>query len=252
MKLDTEHTLKLMKKALKDLFNALPDESRQVRPPKGAHGYRFEEEGVPQAIILKLARVQSALQAAKLLLENGFVQEQAILERAIYEANEDILFLFFSILRRDDPKLKAFWQEEIDEHGNILDLQQEHPPSRGEIRAYIDDSREKLKEEICADINDSILKSIDYIKDSRELYRVCCGYVHGAAPYIMDMYCGNPPYFHTEGMLGTFRIKDHAEVLDRFVYFSLFLHIPAGIICGHVNNELYDYWSDVKKENNLD
>jgi hypothetical protein len=50
-----------------------------------------------------------------------------------------------------------------------------------------------------------------------ELYRtiskVYSGFVHGASPHIMEMYGGDPPHFHTKGMLGTPRIEEHADDL---------------------------------------
>lgn len=58
------------------------------------------------------------------------------------------------------------------------------------------------------------------------------GFVHGASPHIMDMYGGNPPYFHTKGMLGTPRMEEHADDLWNYVYRSFLSHIAVGKAIG--------------------
>ena len=35
------------------------------------------------------------------------------------------------------------------------------------------------------------------------LSKAMSGFVHGAYPHVMDLYGGNPPHFHLNGMLGT-------------------------------------------------
>lgn len=81
--------------------------------------YRYEEKTVHQALVQKLARLVSGLHAARLLLEAGFVQEQAALQRMLDEITDDISFLSFSLISRDQTPLHkkyldAFFQEEFD------------------------------------------------------------------------------------------------------------------------------------------
>lgn len=60
--------------------------------------YRYVEKTIHQALVQKLARLVSSLNAARLLLEAGFVQEQASLQRILDEITEDISFLAFSVI----------------------------------------------------------------------------------------------------------------------------------------------------------
>lgn len=55
--------------------------------------FRFKEKTIQHAIVQKLARVVSGLHAARLLLENGLLQEQGAVLRMIDEFPEDIMFL---------------------------------------------------------------------------------------------------------------------------------------------------------------
>jgi hypothetical protein len=48
---------------------------------KGAEGYRYAEKGPLQAIVQKLARLVSFLNAARALHALGFIQEQAAITR---------------------------------------------------------------------------------------------------------------------------------------------------------------------------
>ena len=59
---------------------------------------RYVEKSIHQAIIQKLARMTSTLHAARILLECGFIQEQAALQRMLDEFNEDIVFLAYGVI----------------------------------------------------------------------------------------------------------------------------------------------------------
>ena len=47
--------------------------------------FRYFEKTLEQAVILKLARVVTGLHSARILLNNGFLQEQAALHRMLDE-----------------------------------------------------------------------------------------------------------------------------------------------------------------------
>ena len=96
MNADFEEMLDLMDRTFQDFENAMPSKPAFVRLPFGM-AFRFQEKDIYQAMIQKLARVQSAVRAARLLLRNGYVQEQAILHRTIDETNEDIMFLVYAV-----------------------------------------------------------------------------------------------------------------------------------------------------------
>jgi hypothetical protein len=55
--------------------------------------FRYAEQLIEQAIFLKFARLISLLVALDLLIDRGLIQEQGVLQRAIDETDEDILFL---------------------------------------------------------------------------------------------------------------------------------------------------------------
>lgn len=64
-------------------------------PFNTTYRYRFSEQSLEQAVVQKLARVITGLRSAKILVEQGFLQEAAIIQRAVDEAQEDILFLVY-------------------------------------------------------------------------------------------------------------------------------------------------------------
>jgi hypothetical protein len=77
--------LEAMDAAFLDYAAALP------KPVRVQHGpgwvYRFKDHDIQHAVVLKLGLVQSTLRAALVLLESGYVTQQAMLQRVIDEAN---------------------------------------------------------------------------------------------------------------------------------------------------------------------
>jgi hypothetical protein len=181
--------------------------------------YRYNEKNIFQALIQKLAKVQSSARGAYCLLQNGFVQEQAILHRAIDEFNEDILFLTYAITIDEvtdlhNRYLEASWEEEIDESGNALDSKQKRPMiPRKKIRAYI------------ARIEGPDLGESRGVELYKTLSKAYSGFVHGASPQIMDMYGGNPPHFHIKGMNQTTRIQENTEDFINYIYRTFMSHM---------------------------
>ena len=218
MNADFEEMLDLMDRTFQDFENAMPSKPAFVRLPFGM-AFRFQEKDIYQAMIQKLARVQSAVRAAQLLLRNGYVQEQAILHRTIDETNEDIMFLVYAVTNDTitdlhERFLESFWEEEIDESGNMLYSKQKRPMiPRQKIRAYL------------AKIEGIDLDPSKGVEVARTISKAYSGFVHGASPHIMDMYGGNPPHFHTKGMLGTPRMEEHADDLWYYMYRSFLSHI---------------------------
>jgi hypothetical protein len=218
MQEDFDLMLDLMDRTFRDLENAMPTRPVRVQLPFGK-AFRFQEKDIHQALIQKLARVQSAVRAAYILLKNGFLQEQAILHRVIDETNEDILFLVFALIKNTVTDLHrryldAFWEEEIDESGNMINSKQKRPMiPRKKIRAYL------------ASVNDVFVDQNTSIELSRTISKTYSGFVHGASPHIMDMYGGEPPHFHITGMLGTPRLQEHADDLWNYMYRTFLSHI---------------------------
>lgn len=218
MEADFKKMLDLMELSFRDFEADMPSKPKLVEKPFG-RAYRFKEKDIYQALIQKLARVQSAVRAAYVLLHNGFVQEQAMLHRVIDETNEDILFLVCAVTNDTitswhERYLSAFWEEEIDGSGDPIKSEQKRKMiPRQKIRAYI------------ANVKGAALDSSTGIELSRTISKAYSGFVHGASPHIMDSYGGNPPHFHTKGMLGTPRIEEYKHDLWNYMYRSFLSHI---------------------------
>jgi hypothetical protein len=218
MNKDFELMLDLMDKSFRDFENGMPSKPVLTEMSFGM-AFRYKEKDIYQAIIQKLARAQSAVRAAYVLLEKGFVQEQAILHRIIDETNEDLIFLVYavtidSITDLHVRFLDAFWEEEIDESGTMIDSKQKRPMiPRKKIRGYI------------ANLDGNIVDPPRSIELARTISSTYSGYVHGASPHIMDMYGGNPPHFHTNGMLGTPRMNEHGNDLWNYMYRTFISHM---------------------------
>ena len=220
MDTDIDQMLDLMYCTFRDFEKLMPSKPQFVTLSFGM-AFRFKEKNIYQAMIQKLARVQSAVWAARLLLSNGFVQEQGILQRTIDETNEDIMFLVYAVINHSITDLhkrflEAFWEEEIDESGTIMASKQNRPMiPRKKIRAYL------------ANIEGVKLDSGTSQDAARTISKAYSGFVHGASPHIMDMYGGNPPHFYINGMLGTPRIEEYLCDLWNYVYRSFLSHIAV-------------------------
>ena len=113
-----DRTLSVMEAAFRRLEQGI-DPPRLVSW-RGSPVFRYKTQSIEQALIQKLARVISALHAADVLLEAGFVQEQGVIHRIIDEINEDIAFL--AVARTNDSEtalhkryLKAFFEDQLAE-----------------------------------------------------------------------------------------------------------------------------------------
>jgi len=225
MNSDIDEMLELMDRTFQDFESSMPNKPQMVKLSFGV-AYRFIEKDIYQAMIMKLARLQSLARAARVLLTNGFIQEQAILHRAIDETNEDIMFLVYAvtndrIAELHEKYLEAFWEEEIDESGTMMESKQKRPMiPRKQIQSYL------------TKIDGVRINSPTRQEAARSIYKTYSGFVHGASPHIMDMYGGNPPHFHTNGMLGTPRIQEHADDLWNYVYRSFISHIVVAKALG--------------------
>jgi len=217
---DFETNLELMDRAQTDFESGMPQP--EFVEMLGGPVFRFREKNIYEALIQKLARVQSAVRAAYILWQHGHFQEQMILHRVIDETNEDIMFLVLGtqngVTVLHERFLESFWEEEFDETGDPLKSPQKRQMiSRQKIRAYIGN-------------NDGIGNPSRTIDVTRTVYKTYSGFVHGASPQIMDMFGGDPAHFHTSGMPGTPRMKDGLHdlwnhIYRRFVSYLLFAKI---------------------------
>lgn len=202
-----------------NICSALAHFEARVPPPRlvlinGAPAYRYIEKSVHQALVQKLARVVTGLRAARTLMEAGFFQEQAALQRMLDEFGEDISFLAYSIIYRDHTPLHqeyldAFFAEEFDDPNPLKSRQKRSMPSRQQIRGFV--SRSEM----------AGLDPSSGVELSRTISKAYSGYVHGASPQIMDLYGGDPARFHVHGMLGTPREEEHRHDLWNYFFRSI-------------------------------
>lgn len=183
----------------------------QRTPYKDSFVYRYVEKTVHQALVQKVARLVSCLHAARLLMEAGFVQEQASLQRILDEIDEDISFLSFSVIFGESTQLHknyldAFFLEEFDPNNPVTRSTERASVPRKKIRAYIDRIAGEQK------------ASSKHLDASRTVSKMYSGFVHAASPQIMDMYGGNPPHFHVRGMRETQRHFEHRADLWNYFY----------------------------------
>lgn len=167
--------------------------------------FRYKNQTIQAAVIQKLARLISGLQASLLLIQGGFVQELGVIFRTLDEFNEDIIFLCQAIRTGEmtglqQEYLKSFYQEEFDLPDNPLLSEQKRPTIlRKRIHAAI------------ANISESETNPSDTKEIHRTLSQTFSGYVHGASGHIMEMYGGDPPRYFLTGMIDTSRIASCAE-----------------------------------------
>ena len=177
---------------------------------KKLRAFRHLEKTIYQAIVQKLARMVSTLDAARILLNHGFVQEQASLQRLLDEIQEDVLFLALGVIHGQTPLhrafLDAFFQEEFDANTAIESTQKRAMISRKKLHSYL------------ARTVEAPMDPTQGAELFRTLSKAYSGYVHAASPQIMDMYCGTPPRFHMRGMKGTRIYEAYSENLWSYFY----------------------------------
>ena len=226
----------LYESALENMQRTVHGLAARVPPPqevqyKTSFVFRYVEQLPEQALVQKLARVVTTLRAATVLMRHGLVQEQGALQRVVHEIHEDITFLAYGLIFNDPTALHkqyldAFYEEEFDTDSPIDSTQKRPMVRRSKIQAYI------------ANKEGSNLDPSRAIALSKTLTKTYSGFVHAASPQIMDMYFGNPPHFHIEGMLGTRRHAEYRMDLWNYYYRSILAFAMAAKAFG--DQELYD------------
>lgn len=210
--------------ALHNMEIALRRIEGHVPPPQevlihGNPALRYLEQTIQQAIVAKVARYISLLSGAKILMEHGQVHEQALLQRAMDESESDVTFLALGVIKNDITErhtafLTEFWKEEYDKPTAMDSTQDRAPPKREKIRAYI--------------AKHSGADPSTAIKADRALYKSLSGYVHGAAPHIMDLHNGSS--FSVRGVAGSFRHAEHRRDLWNYYYRGLLVCAWGAIV----------------------
>ena len=199
-------------------------------PFKDHFVYCYTEKSIHQAIILKLVRMISGLRATKLLAEHGFVQEQASLQRMLDEITESIEFLSYAAISGDitdlhEEYLKAFYEKMDTESSRNRPM-----IPRKKLRQYIESMDRKSSQ--TAGENKNVNKDVD---PSRMLTKVYSDCLHAAAPAIMDLYYGGTQTFHTKGVLGTPRHREHIQDFMHVMFRAILIFIFASLAFGEEN-----------------
>lgn len=178
--------------------------------------YKEEHQCLELAIVQKLARYISGLNASLLLLESGYTQELGAIFRTLDEFQEDIAFLALPIVsdvefsETHKKYLDEFFQEEFDNPNNaILSTQKRNGVPRKKIWAVI------------ASSGKTGLNPHDQRELSRTLSQTYSGYVHGASCHICEMIGGKPLRYFLSGMAGTYRQEEFAYNYWDYAYRGL-------------------------------
>jgi hypothetical protein len=211
---------RLQAEALTVMTNAFRRLEGQIEQPERVpyrDGFipRYAEKGIHQALIQKLARSVSGLNAVAILLTNGYVQEVGVLFRTLDEIQEDIFFLATAETNgarteQHAKYLEAFYAEAVFARASgANDIPKPNLVPRKKIRAH---TLRVLGEGV------NVSQALSASESVGTAYS---GYVHAASENIMDMYGGYPPHFHLNGMLGTPRMETTSRDAENYVYRGL-------------------------------
>jgi hypothetical protein len=193
---------------------------RPIALDAGARGkiQRLPEQDINHAILLKLVAMLSALNAAHILMRRGHVMEQAAIERIADEAGEDVLFLTLGALKgtTDLHKrfLDAFWAEEFEDFDDVIGSHKSREMiPRQKIRAYI----HSFHPNDPSTVNQA----------AKVIAKTYSGFVHMAAPHIMEVYRPDAEIFSVNGMLGTPRSSEHFYDFWNYLYRGAMAFVAA-------------------------
>ena len=159
--------------------------------------YRFDQNNLIVAFLLKMVQLTSNLRAGKLLIEHGFLYEWAMIRRLIQETIEDILFLAAADTKHKwtknhDSYLGEFYAEDVNKRGAPSQRRLQVVP-RHEIRSYTKDVVQEY-EGVSTEMKSSVSELL------RIMHRFDSGYIHGRASSIMRCYDPTTRQFLTNGL----------------------------------------------------
>lgn len=187
--------------------------------------YRFEEQSIYTAILLKTARYVSGLNAGNLLLTNGFLQELGALQRSIGDFEQDCTFLALACItgeKTDDHVrfLAAFWEEEPDFKTYANNQKNKDEVPRKNIQRHISHSTNNGSPDQKG------------IAAAKHLSRFYSGYIHGAAPHLMDMYNPDGLRFEVDGSSSTHLFEDHRHDFENYLFRGVILISTVANVLG--------------------
>ena len=178
----------------------------------GKKRLRYIEQSIETAIIQKVARYLSTLNAARLLLDYGYTQEVGVMFRTLDEFGEDIMFLCLpkiggELTEIHKKYLEYFYQEEFDNPENAFLSTQNRPTiPRKRIHAAISNHGKQS------------LNPSDNQKNYRTLSQAYSGYVHGSSEHLIEMVGGKPLRYFLRGMAGTPRQQEFKDNYWDYAY----------------------------------
>ncbi len=184
-------------------------------PHCGSFVFRYANKGIHEAIVQKLARYISGLNAVAVLLDEGYLQEVGVLFRTLDEIQEDIFFLASAETNgarseRHTQYLDAFYAEPVfSRPEGALRIAKPKLLPRKKVRAH---TMKVLGQGV------NLSQALDAEESVSTAYS---GYVHAASENVMEMYGGNPPHFHVLGMRGTPPIATAEQDAENYIYRGL-------------------------------
>jgi hypothetical protein len=197
---------------------------------------RYHEQLIEQAILMKLARLISLLGAMRTLVEDGYVAEQGIIQRAADETQEDIFFLAFGkqngLKRVHKQFLRHFWREEFEDSTAPASYRFRGGPRRQEIRDYVNEQTGGGRAQA-----DEV---------SRVIYGVFSGFVHGASTHIFELLDPATKKYRLSGVRDAEDCQGYLDNALNYPYRALMGGALAALALGHkvVADGLFD---EVKK-----
>lgn len=183
--------------------------TKPQRRVAGRNGFifRFPEQDAHHAVILKLAAMLNFLNGALLLCKSGIVLAQGALERMADEAAEDVMFLTVGIshgmTQRHLDFLDYFWREDFTDFDDTVNSFQSRPQV----------PRDKIAAGIHAIADDPSTGS----KVSKIVTKSYSGFVHAAAPHVMELYDVPAGRFRVESA-PDYRKAEHQQDLWNYMY----------------------------------
>jgi hypothetical protein len=235
-------TLKTLEHALLLLSRAVPS-PKLIDVSENFPGWRYLEQLPQQAIVIKLARLLSALHAAKVLLDAGLVLDVGASKRIIDEITEDVIFISSAVRKEDqDPKhikfLREFWQEEFDPEAEpeLKNLARDRLP-RNKVRA-----------------NNSKLLGGDFRTHAQEVIdKTYSGYVHGASGHTMEIFGGRDFKFNFTHMKNTPPWNSQQNEMPNYFHRAICTFGIAADVIGDANlfSDLIDFRARFEKLFNM-
>lgn len=207
----------LQHEAIQIMSDAFEKMEAAIAPPvrvpfSNSFLFRYENKGIHEALIQKLARYLSGLNAINSLLAFGYIQETAVLQRTLDEIQEDIFFLATAKTNgthtdRHRKYLEAFYADAVTAR------------SKGDVK--IPKPNLLPRKKIRAHTMNALGQGIDAAQvliAAEAVGTAYSGYVHATSENIMEMYGGERPHYHLQGLAGTPRCQETIKANESHVY----------------------------------